>query len=151
MALGVFLGVFALLVVGGVVLILSTDRKRNPFVLSTSEVATAVRVDGAVGSERAVEIASQAISQVGGTEISVGEGPIVVGWVGQTLTNIPKSQAYELLVQVSATAETPGEYRCLARPRFSSSLGGGSRSAELSRQLAHEIGTLSQTAPPSRA
>jgi len=149
MALGLFLGVLALLIVGGVVLIVSTDRKRKPFVLSASELADAVRVDGAVGAERAVEVASQAISQVGGTEICVGEGPVVVGWIGQTFTNIPKRQAYELMVLVSGTVGTSGEYRCLARPRFSSSLGGASRSAELSGQLAHEIGSLSQTAPPS--
>jgi len=146
-ALGLFLGVFALLIVGGAALVVSTDRKRKPFVLSGSELAVAVRTEGVVGSERAVEVASQAISQVGGAGISVGEGPMVVGWIGKTLTNLPKLQEYELMVQVAVPTGTPGEYRCLARPRFSSSLGGASRSAELSEQLAREIRSLGRTAP----
>ena len=90
--------------------------------LSASELAAAVRIDGVVGSDRAVKVASQAISQVGGTGISVGEGPLVVGWIGNTLMNIPKLQEYELVVRVAAPMGTPGEYRCFARPRFSSPL-----------------------------
>jgi hypothetical protein len=84
---------------------------------------------------QAVELASAAIQKVGGANLITSEDRSrVAGWIGNTFTNIPSRQEYELVIDIcSSTARS--EFRCLARPRFSSSLGGAKRAGDLAGKL----------------
>ena len=131
-----------LIIIGGAANILIADRKRKPYELSAAEIGGAARTEQNMSVEQAVVVASRAIRRICGGTISVGDGPIVVGWIGQTLSNIPSRQAYELIVLIAETGEGSTEFRCIVRPRFSNSWGGTSRSVVLRNQLMREINSI---------
>lgn len=132
----VFLGVFVLLVIGGAVYVVSSDRKRSPLKASDQDLQSAFTVIS--DSQHPVEAASSAIRKTGGEAVSTSEdGFRVVGWIGNTWTNIPTRQAYQLLIDIRP-AQGGYEFRCLARPRFSSSFGGAARASDLGRRLSEQ-------------
>jgi hypothetical protein len=139
----VFLAAFLLLVVGGVAFVIASDRKRRPFAASEQEFLSAGWVTGRTNSNDPAQTAAAAIRQVGGAQISTSDdGSRIVGWIGNTWTNIPSRQEYQLLIEVRGPQAGP-EFRCLARPRFSSSLGGNDRAGQLSRALSNELAAAS--------
>jgi hypothetical protein len=137
-----FLGAFLLMFIGYAALTVSHDRKRKPYVLFAGESGDVVHTEQNLSVKQAVETASRAINFIGGAKISVGDGPIVVGWIGKTMSNIPSRQEYELMVLVTETGEDSAEFRCVVRPRFSGSWGGASRSAALRDQLIRKISSM---------
>ena len=82
-----------------------------------------------------LDLASAAIFRVGGGNVTTSEDRSrVVGWTGNTFTNIPSRQEYELLIDIRSSMARY-EFRCMARPRFSSSLGGAKRAGDLAEKL----------------
>jgi hypothetical protein len=131
----VFLGVFVLLVVGGAVFVISSDRKRSPFQVADAELRAAPPVVIDSPPMDPLDLASAAIFRVGGGNVTTSEDRSrVVGWTGNTFTNIPSRQEYELLIDIRSSMARY-EFRCMARPRFSSSLGGAKRAGDLAEKL----------------
>ena len=92
----------------------------------------------------AVHLASTAIHKVGGGNLITAEDRSrVAGWIDNTLTNIPSRQEYELVIDICASTDRY-EFGCLARPRFSSSLGGATHAGDLARKLREALAASGQ-------
>jgi hypothetical protein len=120
----VILAVFVLFVAGGAAWVVASDRKRNPFRVSDAELQTTFPMLIDASPAGASALASAAIHRIGGGGVVMSDDRSrVAGWIGSTSTHIPSRQEYELLIDIRSS--TVGhEFRCLSRPRFSSSLGG---------------------------
>lgn len=135
----VFLAVFVLCVVGGAAWVIASDRKRNPFRVSDAELQTNSPMLIDVSPTGASALASSGIHRIGGGSVVMSdERSRVAGWIGSTSTNIPSRQEYELLIDIRSSP-VGHEFRCLSRPRFSSSLGGARRSGLLAEKLRNAL------------
>ena len=131
----VFLAVFVLFVVGGAAWVVASDRKRSPFRVSDAELQTTSPMLIDASRSGASALASAAIHRIGGRGVVMSDDRSrVAGWIGSTSTNIPSRQEYELLIDIRSSP-VGHEFRCLSRPRFSSSLGGATRSGVLAEKL----------------
>lgn len=150
MVAAAFILAFLLLCAGGVLLIVFTDRKRSLRRLRPGEspskiIPFGIPVATFVAPERADQVARSAIFHVGGHDVAVFADGTVIGWIGSSLTNIPRWAEY--LVSVSRTDQPDGSivFGCAGQPRFSSTALGASRSSELAEQLVAEVTVLSST------
>ena len=142
----VFLTIFILFVVGAAAFVVASDRKRNPFRLTDGELRTAPVVVIESAPIEAVDLASAAIHRVGGGNlITSKDRSRVAGWIGNTLTNIPSRQEYELVIDICLSTDRH-EFRCFARPRFSSSPGGSTRARDFAGRLREALAASAQ--PP---
>jgi hypothetical protein len=143
----VFLAIFILFVGGGAAFVVASDRKRNPFQVTDAELQAAPTVVIQSAPIEAVDLASAAIQRVGGANLIASEDRSrVAGWIGNTFTNIPSRQEYELVIDICSSPDRH-EFRCLARPRFSSSLGGATRARDLAGKLREALAAQGQ--PPA--
>ncbi len=101
-------------------------------------------VETAVPITQAVGVARDAIRQAGGRDLSVNGDSIVVGWIGTVFTNLPQWQQYELAIVISPASNGGTQFICCARPRFSTTFLGGSRSYEIVSILESEIESLAR-------
>ena len=80
-------------------------------------------------------IAAQAIASVGGRKVQIIHDSVAVGWIGNSWTNIPQFQEYQLSIVTSPDGSGGSTFTSCARPRWSTSLFGASRSHDLAVSL----------------
>jgi hypothetical protein len=148
MTLAIFLGTFVVILACLAFANLKSDRKRQlrtpgslfqePSVDMPTSSATL-----SVTPERALDIALEAVENVGSGKVEIVDDSIVVGWIGSVWTNIPSLAQYQLLVRISMRPE-PGmtQFTCQARPRSSMQFFGDKRSRELTGRLLSEVESL---------
>jgi len=143
----VVLAVFVLFVAGGAVWLVASDRKRSPFRVSDDQLRTTSPMLIDASPTEASALASDAIHRIGGRGVVMSEDRSrVAGWIGSTSTNIPSRQEYELLIDIRSS-RVGHEFRCVSRPRFSSSLGGAARSGVLAEKLREALEVNSSDRP----
>ena len=152
MALAIFLGAFILLCVVGAYFVVASDRKRairhgRVARFGGGGLGNSVPVVVLVSSDSAMQIAKEAIRQVGGREVVSLSGSAAVGWIGSSWTNLPNRSEYELRVSLSTLADGSTQFVCSGRPRFASQLTGTARSRELATRLASEVSSLAKHYP----
>ena len=101
MTLAIFLTVFLLMIAGGVIVLVRSDRKRRPEsgdAIRRALVSSAIPVIVSVNPQRAADIALEALRQVGARDAKMLDPSCAVGWVGNSLTNVPKYSEYQLIV-----------------------------------------------------
>lgn len=143
----VFVVAFVAMLVAGAVVVVRSDGRRaarrgSPF--PVGEAAGLVTMEGS--SERAFQIARDAIRMLGASDIEVISGLGVIGWKGSVTTNLPGRQAYEFGVLITPVDESHVQLASYARPRFSSALAGRTQSRELGAALAREVSLSAGTA-----
>ena len=144
MTLAIFVTLFVLMIVGGAVVVIQSDRKRRPGdtkLLQASSIGSESMIPVAISTTPgdAVKIAQASIGKMGGREITTEGDRVVAGWIGSALTNLPNQQEYQLFVSISIVSEGMMQLSCGARPRFASSLFGSTKAQELAQRLAAEV------------
>lgn len=100
-----FGSVFVVFVIGSVVALVRSDRKRAFHHGRTDRVGVGGAVAPVVAllpRDSAVRIAQEAVRRAGGKKVETVNGSVVVGWMGNPWTNLPKRSEYELAVSVSS-------------------------------------------------
>lgn len=150
MVVAVFVTAFLAMLIGFAVVVIRSDRKRavRKVAGSAPDRATlppGTPVDVFVDPSTATQIAAGAVRQVGGHDITVLNDGSAVGWIGSSLTNIPSKMEY--MVAVARITQPDGSIilACSSRPRFSSSLFGSRRSADLTNRLVVEVTNLASS------
>lgn len=142
-----FGSVFVVFVIGSVVALVRSDRKRAFHHGRTDRVGVGGAVAPVVAllpRDSAVRIAQEAVRRAGGKKVETVNGSVVVGWMGNPWTNLPKRSEYELAVSVSMLPDGSTQFMCSGRPRFGSQITGSARSQELASQLASEVVRLTE-------
>jgi hypothetical protein len=139
-----WVAVFLALCIGGGIFVVRSDRKRAARLAigDRTELPPGTPVDVFVDPEAATRIATRAVQQVGGHNVTVLKDGSAVGWIGSSLTNIPTKAEY--VVAVARIVQPDGSIvlACSSQPRFSTMAFGGRRSADLTRQLVAEVTNL---------
>jgi hypothetical protein len=150
MVLAAFLGVFLVMCVGGVIVVIRSDKKRATRRASGSAsqgkpLPAGTPVEVFVGPEAATQIARSAIQLVGAKDITNLDDGSVIGWIGSSVTNIPSKADY--MVSVSRVIQSDGSVvlGCSAQPRYSSMAFGSRRSAQLTHRLVSEVTNLASS------
>lgn len=147
MVVAAWVTAFLVMCISFAVVVICSDRKRAVRTVTGSApdrttLPPGTPVDVFVDPSTATQIAAGAIRQVGGRDITVLNDGSAVGWIGSSLTNIPSKMEY--MVAVARITQPDGSIvlACSARPRFSSSLFGSQRSADLTRRLVAAVANL---------
>ena len=143
MTLAIFLSAFVLLVVVAASVVVRSDRKRgvgNGHGAAVADATVSIPVVGSLTVDQAKVVAIEAVRGIGGRHAQVVDGQIVVGWIGNAFTNVPKWAEYRLSIVISGDPDGLVHLLCGAAPRFSTSLGGHRRCQDLAQLLAAEVG-----------
>jgi hypothetical protein len=143
--LAIFLTAFLLMIITGAVIVVGSDRKwsgRRKRDAAAPRITsdTSILVVGSVTIEQARELAVDSIHGISGHEVEMVNDSNVVGWIGNSFTNIPSKAEYRLSVTIAPVGPNgPVQLLCGASPRFASSLAGRGRCQELAQLLASEV------------
>ena len=126
MDLAFLLTALVVFVVGFILLILRTDRRREsqrPGTLSPP-LPRGTPVEVFVDPATATRMAVAAIQHIGGRDVTVGADGSAVGWIGSAWTNIPSKAEYRISVSRSIQPDGSIVLGCACQPRFSSQIFG---------------------------
>ncbi len=85
--------------------------------------------------DTAPAIAARAVANVGGRRVVIIHDTVAVGWIGNSWTNLPQFQEYQLTIVTAPDGRGGSTFTCCARPRWSTALLGASRSRSLADSL----------------